>query len=73
MLDSVDLAGLRAGIGDARKVAEAMMPDLNKELERFGARLMATYPFPAQVFYCREPFTSLADLKGRRVRTRQFH
>jgi TRAP-type C4-dicarboxylate transport system substrate-binding protein len=52
-----------------RKVAEAVMPELNKELERFNVRLIATYPFPAQVFFCREPITSLADVKGRRVRT----
>ena len=28
-----------------------------------------TYPFPAQVFFCRDPIASLADLKGKRVRT----
>ena len=42
---------------------------MNKELERFGVRIIATFPYPAQVFYCREPVTSLADLKGRRIRT----
>jgi TRAP-type transport system periplasmic protein len=52
-----------------RKVAEAVMPELNKELERFNVRIIATYPFPAQVFFCRDPITSLADVKGRRVRT----
>jgi TRAP-type transport system periplasmic protein len=30
---------------------------------------MVIYPFPAQVVYCRAPFTSLADLKGRKIRT----
>ncbi len=47
-----------------RKVAEAVMPELNKELERFNVRIIATYPFPAQVFFCREPITSLADRQG---------
>ena len=69
ILDGVDLAGLAPGIGDARKIAEAMLPVVNKDLERFGARLMVIYPFPAQVVYCRAAFTSLADLKGRKVRT----
>jgi len=27
------------------------------------------YPFPAQVFFCRQPVASIADLKGKRVRT----
>ncbi|MFC7477705.1 TRAP transporter substrate-binding protein [Dankookia sp. GCM10030260] len=69
ILDGVDLAGLAPGIGDARRIAEAMLPVVNKDLERFGARLMVIYPFPAQVVYCRAAFTSLADLKGRKVRT----
>lgn len=69
ILDMVDLAGLAPDIGTARRVAEAMLPVVNRDLERFGVRMMAIYPFPAQVVYCRAPFTSLADLRGRRVRT----
>ena len=46
-----------------------MLPEANKELERFNVRIMATYPFPAQVLFCREPIASLADLKGKKVRT----
>jgi TRAP-type transport system periplasmic protein len=48
ILDGVDLAGLAPGIDGARKIAEAMLPVVNKDLERFGARLMVIYPFPAQ-------------------------
>ena len=69
LLDIIDLAGLLSSHEMGRKVAEAVMPELNKDLERFGVRIIATYPFPAQVFFCREPITSLADVKGRRVRT----
>jgi TRAP-type C4-dicarboxylate transport system substrate-binding protein len=68
-LDAVDLAGLNPTIDQARKVATAMVPLANKELERFNTRLLAVYPFPAQVFFCRVPVKSLADLKGRKVRT----
>src|SRR3954464_778925 len=69
LLDIIDLAGLLSSHEMGRKVAEAVMPELNKELERFNVRIIATYPFPAQVFFCRDPITSLADVKGRRVRT----
>ncbi|MEI8145833.1 MAG: TRAP transporter substrate-binding protein DctP [Alphaproteobacteria bacterium] len=69
LLDIVDLAGLNTSHETARKVADAILPTLNQELERVGVRIVATYPFPAQVFFCRDPITSLADLKGRRVRT----
>jgi TRAP-type transport system periplasmic protein len=69
ILDGVDLAGLAPGIGTARRIADAMMPVVNRDLERFGTRLVIIYPFPAQVVFCRQPFASLADLRGRKVRT----
>jgi TRAP-type C4-dicarboxylate transport system substrate-binding protein len=69
LLDIIDLAGLLSSHEQGRKVAEAVMPEINRELERFGVRIIATYPFPAQVFFCRDPITSLADVRGRRVRT----
>lgn len=68
-LDAVDLAGLNPTIDVAEKVAKAMMPLANKELARTGTQLVAVYPFPAQVFFCRVPVKSLADLKGKKVRT----
>jgi TRAP-type transport system periplasmic protein len=68
-LDAADLAGLNPTIEQARKVADALVPLANKELERFNTRILAVYPFPAQVPFCRKPVTSLADLKGRKVRT----
>lgn len=69
LLDIIDLAGLLSSHQMGRKVAEAVMPELNKELERFNVRIIATYPFPAQVLFCRDAVTSLADVKGKRVRT----
>jgi len=69
ILDGVDLAGLAPGIGVARRIADAMMPVVNRDLERFGTRLVVIYPFPAQVVFCRQPFASLSDLRGRKVRT----
>ena len=68
-LDGVDLAGLNPTIEQARKVADALVPLANKELERFNTRIIAIYPFPAQVLFCRQPVAGLADLKGRKVRT----
>ena len=46
-----------------------MLPEANKALERFNTRIVATYPFPAQVLFCRQPVASLADVKGRKIRT----
>ena len=69
ILDGVDLAGLAPEIGKARQIARAIMPAANRDLERFGVRLVITYPFPAQVLFCRQPFHTLDDLKGRKIRT----
>jgi len=69
ILDGIDLSGLAPDIRQARQIADAMLPIANRDLERFGVRIMAMYPFPAQVVFCRQPFTTLADLRGRRIRT----
>jgi TRAP-type transport system periplasmic protein len=69
LLDVIDLAGLNPTMQQARAASEAAMGELNRELERFDVRIVATYPFPAQVFFCRDPIASLTDLKGKRVRT----
>lgn len=69
ILDGIDLTGLAPDIANARRIADAMAVVANRDLERFGTRIVATYPFPAQVLFCRAPLTGLADLRGRRIRT----
>ena len=69
ILDGIDLAGLNTELAQARKVADALVPVANRELEKLGVKLVATYPFPAQVFFCKKPVAGLADLKGLKIRT----
>lgn len=69
ILDGIDLAGLSTDIQRGRRIADAMMPLANKDLQRLGIKLVATFPFTAQMFYCRKPVNSLNDLKGLRIRT----
>lgn len=69
VLDGVDLAGMNTDIRQARKVADAMLPVANKELERLGIKLVATYPFSGQMLFCRKPIATLSDIKGLKVRT----
>jgi TRAP-type C4-dicarboxylate transport system substrate-binding protein len=68
-LDMIDLAGMNPTIEQARRVADALVPEANKALERFNTRIVATYPFAAQVLFCRQPVASLADVKGKKIRT----
>ncbi len=68
-LNAMDLPILNPDIDTLRQSVTLWRPRLEKVLrERFGIRLLAIYIYPAQVVFCREPFTSLGDLAGRRVR-----
>ncbi|HEX6361910.1 MAG TPA: TRAP transporter substrate-binding protein, partial [Albitalea sp.] len=64
-----DLAGLNPDMVSARKAVAAFRPYLEKTLRERGIELLAVYAYPAQVVFCNKPFASLADLKGRRIRT----
>ena len=71
MFEGVDLPGMAPDIDSARKVAQAYRPVLDKRMrERHGIKMLATISYTAQVFFCREPVKELADLKGRKIRTR---
>ncbi len=69
-VEGLDLAGLAMDIQTARKEAEAYKPFLDEVVQKkFGIKALAVYPYPAQVLFCNAPITSLADLKGKKVRT----
>lgn len=69
LLDGLDLAAMNLDISQARKVAEAMAPAINKEMERLGIRMVAHYAYSSQVLYCKKPIRGLADVRGLKVRT----
>jgi len=65
-----DLVGLNPDMSTLRRTVAAFRPYLDKTLrERYGIELLAVYVYPAQVIFCNKPFTNLADLAGRRIRT----
>lgn len=65
-----DLAGIALDIETARKVSDAYKATLSKlYMEKYGIRLLMLYPAEAQVFWCNSPIASLADLRGKKVRT----
>lgn len=68
--EAVDLAGFSADINVAREVSEAWKPTLAALYEeKHGIKLLAVYPFHAQVLYCKGAISGLDDLKGKKVRT----
>ncbi len=68
--EAVDLAGFNADIDVARQVTDAYKPVLAELYEKkYGVKLLAVFPFHAQVLYCKGAISGLEDLKGKKVRT----
>ena len=64
-----DLAGLNPDMAALRKHVAAFRPHLERALrEEQGIEALALYIYPAQMLFCKQPISSLSDLKGWRVR-----
>jgi TRAP-type transport system periplasmic protein len=65
-LDSIPF--LATSYGDARRLNDASRPALEKLLASQNLKLLYAVPWPPQSLYSMQPVTSLADLKGTRMR-----
>jgi TRAP-type C4-dicarboxylate transport system substrate-binding protein len=64
-----DLPGLASDFATVKKIADAYRPVVEERYRtKFNAKLLAQWPFPPQILFCKEPITKLSDLKGRKVR-----
>lgn len=69
-LSGIDLPILNPDVASLRRSVALWRPRLKALLrERYSVDLLAVYTHPAQVVFCRRPFSGLSDLAGRRVRT----
>lgn len=69
-LNGIDLPALNPDVQTLRRTTALWRPRLTDLLrDRYGVELLAIYTYPAQVVFCRRPFSGLADLAGRRIRT----
>lgn len=67
--EATDLVGLLSSVEELATVAEAWRPSFSEFLEtEHNIKLLGFGTYQAQVIYCRDEFTSLADLEGRKVR-----
>jgi len=66
--EAVDIAGLLTDVETARKSTDASKAMYTKLMQKFGVKLLGVGTYPAQVFYCNAELTSLADVKGKKVR-----
>lgn len=66
----LDLPGIAPDVATARKVVEAYRGPFAERLEeKYDVETLALWPYPGQVFYCKDALSGLEDLKGRKVRT----
>ncbi len=69
-LEGIDLVGVSTDMGELKTAVDAYRAPFNKRLaERFGVKAVAIWPFGPQVFFCNQPIESLADMKGKKVRS----
>ncbi len=68
--DATDLAGLSPTIEEFRDVTNAFRPALAEfYADSLQLELLTMQSFQAQILYCRDEFTGLRDLQGRKVRS----
>lgn len=69
VFEGIDLALAPAGTAEARQLVAAYDPVVAEAMERINnVKYLISYPFPAQVLVCTQPFETLADLRGRNIR-----
>lgn len=69
-LNAVDLPILSPDIATLRRTVAAFRPHLAELLRmRYDIQLLGIYLYPAQVLFCKRPFSGLDDIAGRKVRT----
>ncbi|EIE52953.1 ABC transporter substrate-binding protein [Salipiger aestuarii] len=65
----LDLVGLNPDYATGRETVAAFAPVVDAQLQaRFNTKLLGVWPFGPQVLFCEPEITSLADLKGLKVR-----
>jgi TRAP-type C4-dicarboxylate transport system substrate-binding protein len=66
---ALDLAGLNPDMASLKKNVAAFRPYLENDLrQNHNIEMLALYTYPAQVLFCKKPFTGLGDIVGRHVR-----
>lgn len=70
MILGLDLVGQNPTFEAGRKSVKEFAPAVDKRLqEKFDTKLLGLWPFGPQVLFCKPEIKSLADVKGKKVRT----
>ena len=65
----MDMPGVALELGLARKTVDAYRNAFDERLQqKFGGKLLALWPYPGQVFFCKGAISGLDGLQGKKVR-----
>jgi TRAP-type C4-dicarboxylate transport system substrate-binding protein len=68
-LEGLDVPLVATTADQAKAMVDAYRPDVEQIMrDRFNSELLGIAPYPPQVVFCKGDITSLADLKGKKVR-----
>ena len=69
VFEGCDLAGITNDIDTARKACDVWKSVMAESMQKkFRTRLMSLGPNPPIMFWCRDKFATISDLKGKKVR-----
>lgn len=69
LLAAADLTGLNPDYASLKRNFQAYRPMIEQALrEHHGVEPLMLYPYPAQILFCKNKFSGLQDLAGRRIR-----
>ena len=69
VFEGVDLSSAAKDFAESRKNAKAYRKILEREFRKiFNAKLLVVYRYPSQYMWCNKAISSLADLKGLKIR-----
>lgn len=69
-VEGIDLIGVSTNMDELRAAVNAYREVFDRRIqERFGAKVLAVWPFGPQVFFCNQAIRTLDDLRGQKVRS----
>ncbi len=70
VIEGAALSSLSQDVDTTWELSRAYRSIIAAEFEKsFNAKLLMMYAYSSNMFFCREPINSLADIKGKKVRT----
>lgn len=66
--EGLDLAGVITDFDTLHRAADAYKPVIDRIFNQQGVKLLGLFPYPEFAFFCSGRVTSLADLRGRKIR-----